>query len=283
MSATQSIMGPMWNADLLERLATNMPICGGETHIEGVISAADVFGAQSVLAPQNIASHWGNNNFLCDSAIYQIIVLCCFLGYCFLAYYFRGYIGDLISAVRSKLFEDKLLNEQSYTFTLFMNCVMVLGLICFGVVTIKYVDILVGSQVAYALPAWGVHLLAPIVSVAVTLIAIYQRIVVVGVGKLTFTGQFTDRLLYLKKLLFSIYIIISLPIVMLLALNNSPMQNVFSYLFLGTTIILIIFALYKTYALFIEQNVSILHWFLYLCSVEIFPISLFVLIVLKNA
>lgn len=282
MSAAQSIIGPMWNADLLERLATNTPI-GGGTLIEGTLSAADVFGAQSILAPQNLVSLSGNNSHLYDSPIYQIIVLCCFLGYCFLVYYFRGYIGDLISAVKSKLFENKILDEQSYTFTLFMNCVTALGFLSLGVVIIKYIDIFAGKEVAYALPIWGVHLLAPVVTAAITLIAIYQRIVVIGVGKLTFTSQFTDRLLYLKKLIFSTYIVISLPFVMLLALNSSPIQNLVSYLFVGITIILIIFMLCKTYTLFIEQNVSILHWFLYLCSVEIFPISLCVLIVIKNA
>lgn len=285
MQVVESIIGPMWEADLMTRLAESGVGVGDSIASimpENSVSALEMFGPQSTLASVHNFPAAEYVTFLCDNPVYQLIVLGCFLVYCMLLYYFRGHVYALLSTAGSKLFEEKLLDDQSYTFTLFLNYVIGFGCLVGGVIVVKYIDMAMGYDVAASLPPWSVHLLAVAVTLAIGIIALYQRLVLILIGNVTYSTPFTDRLRYLKKIILSLFIIVASPVVMMLSLNASAAQEVVSYIFLGLFAALLAMFVYKTYLLFIEQNVSILHWFLYLCTVEIFPVSIFVLIVLKN-
>ncbi|MFI3318649.1 MAG: DUF4271 domain-containing protein [Rikenellaceae bacterium] len=66
----------------------------------------------------------------------------------------------------------------------------------------------------------------------------------------------------------------SIPILLTSYLFLPSIGSIFSYLALGAIVICYILYLWRTFLIFAIQNISIFNWFLYLCGVELLPLSL---------
>ncbi len=76
----------------------------------------------------------------------------------------------------------------------------------------------------------------------------------------------------LKSRMLKMTVVWLLPVVLLSSLEQ---KNLFmSYLAIIVALIFILIYLFRSYLLFASQKISILHWILYLCTVEIFPLTL---------
>ncbi|MFQ8805566.1 MAG: DUF4271 domain-containing protein [Alistipes indistinctus] len=75
----------------------------------------------------------------------------------------------------------------------------------------------------------------------------------------------------------SVSFLILTPFFLLFALGDGSSTTFFIYLTITIVAALYLLYLGKSYRFFIERNVSILQWILYLCTVEWFPVSLLLL------
>ncbi len=76
----------------------------------------------------------------------------------------------------------------------------------------------------------------------------------------------------LKSRMLKMAVIWLLPLVLLSSLEQ---ENIFmTYLAIIMAVTFIGIYIYRSFLLFINQKISILHWILYLCAVEIFPLTL---------
>ncbi len=97
------------------------------------------------------------------------------------------------------------------------------------------------------------------------------------VGRLTLSEGLIKGIIQLKVLGISIGSLLMMPFALLLILSPQGIGEVWRYaiLLIGTGVLLLY--LKETFQLFISKKVSILHWFLYLCAVELLPISFIVI------
>lgn len=247
------------------------------------VSAAEVFGPQSVLAPAGEAISAGTEFFLLtDNWVFRLLVLLVFIGYCYTIYYFREPVSVLLKIGKSRLYGEKLMEEHGYMFSFFLRTALGVGWLAVSLLSVRCVE-MSGSPLLDLLPEWAVPLSAVGIGVAIWLIVGFQRLVLCVAGNLVRDISFTGYLLYLRRLLAVLFVILSVPVMLLLMLNEGPSVDIVLYVLIVECFTFFLFWLYKTREFFLAQNVSILHWFLYLCGVEIFPVSVFVLLALRNS
>ena len=79
---------------------------------------------------------------------------------------------------------------------------------------------------------------------------------------------------HIKLLYFSLVIIVLSPLILFALLTEGSATRVALYLSVAVCSVLSIFFLKETFSLFRAQRFSIFHWILYLCALELLPLSL---------
>lgn len=112
-------------------------------------------------------------------------------------------------------------------------------------------------------------------------VLLFQQLMLFLIGQLTITRELMRNLMQTKLLVFGVTTLVATPL-LLLALFCSPDEGQVWLYLLGVVSLGALFLFLKeSFALFLSKKISILHWFLYLCAVECFPISLIVLLVIR--
>lgn len=247
-------------------------------------AAEDVFGNMSVLAdgmplvdfPATLGT------FLTGTPLYSILVLLCFCAYCIIIYNYRSQILTLVNIFRGRLYVERILQEQNFTFEMFLRVLIFLGMALVGIVVVKFSDMRIGGDAASFLPYWGIFILPVVVWGVMALMWGYRTVSLNIAGWLTMSTRFTSDIKHLRKLIAGVSSLLLAPVMMLYALADEKAAGVILIVLVSETAVFFIFLLFRTYMLFMQQKVSILYWFLYLCAVEILPVSFLVLLVLKN-
>jgi hypothetical protein len=119
-------------------------------------------------------------------------------------------------------------------------------------------------------------------ALVVACVELFQLGVLKAAGRLVFAGEFTDDLIRTKKTYLAAAAVMVIPPILVVSGNNPVMDEILTYI-VGTEIITtaLMFA-GRTLILFMRQKCSLLVWFLYLCTVEIFPVSLAILLAAKS-
>lgn len=154
------------------------------------------------------------------------------------------------------------------------------GLLAFSLGTVRFAEVFLTADNIHK-TAW---LAVPVVAGVTGAILLYQWVVLRTAGRLTGHMLFMENLYYLKKLVCSFGTIILTPVLLLFALSSEGYgaETIGRAILTVAGSVVLVF-LWKSLRLFAQQKVSILYWFLYLCAVEILPVSFIVLLVVKNA
>lgn len=242
----------------------------------------EMFGPQSQLVAQSYVAQSECDQGLSEMIDYKILVLCCLASYAVLIYYFRGYISALLGIFTKDSYTEKLMEEQGFLFARFLNVLSFIGIMTATIFVVKLMDMNFGSEIILGLPYWSIWMISLATLLAVSAIDAYRKIMLNIVGRIGSVFSIAYPLKRLLGLIFGVGAVVITPVVFLVAFSNGIVQNIVFYIVVSELLLLLIFMLYKTYMLFVEQNVSIFYWFLYLCIVEAFPITLFVLLVLRS-
>ncbi|MFI3286685.1 MAG: DUF4271 domain-containing protein [Rikenellaceae bacterium] len=108
----------------------------------------------------------------------------------------------------------------------------------------------------------------------VVAIYLYQTVVVRVIGVVINSKQFAQTIIYIKAISLNIFTLAITPAVLCYTLSRAVMQDIMFYLVLTLVIASLITLIYESFLLFLEKKVSLLHTILYLCAVEIFPVTL---------
>lgn len=116
---------------------------------------------------------------------------------------------------------------------------------------------------------------------AVVVVLLFQQLLHLLIGHITLSRGLMRALMQSKLLIFGVTTLIATPL-LLLTLFTPPGEGMLWLYMLGVVTLGALFLFLKeSFVLFLSQKISILHWFLYLCAVECFPISLIVLLVIR--
>ena len=168
-------------------------------------------------------------------------------------------------------------------FTRFLNIALALGFLLAGVTAVRLCD---RPDIAQELLSMGNGstlslLLALGVGLLFLLVYLYGILLLRAVGGVTLTSGFTTQLIRIKRGYAALGAIILAPVILLFALSPLGSDTIWAGLLTAGWLITFLLYLRETFALFISKKVSILLWILYLCAVEIFPVTLLWLLVVR--
>lgn len=242
-----------------------------------VVTAGEMFGPASLLA-DSAASGAGAAEPLTASPLFHCAVVLLLLWYMLSIYRHP----ELMRAVRARILSpDTSSNERLHDgrnaagYAHFAGSIAAAGILFASILLVKCVEAFLPGGVA--LPAgaqlWSVPAMAAIF-VATTL---YQIAVLWITGRITVSRQTVAALLYVKELYFGFALFLLTPALLLYALCPPGEGRLLAAIVSLEVLFVAVLFLRETILLFMAKKVSILHWFLYLCTVEIFPVTFFCL------
>ena len=243
-----------------------------------------LFGREScTVQPKRFERHVGTS--LTENAVFQGFVLLLAATYATLLYRNLGDIRSLLNRIsRDKTSGERLSEEPgSSGFARFLNLTTAIGILFMGVVVVKYGDSLMPPGLGRSLSHGAVLALSLLATLAWGIVILFQAAVVRIIGAVTLSQSFIAQLVQLRQTFFSLAVIIASPALLLFALCPRGTGSVWFFVGAAELIITAVLYLKESLNLFISKKISILHWFLYLCSVELFPVSLIVLLIFRKS
>ncbi len=110
--------------------------------------------------------------------------------------------------------------------------------------------------------------------VAVASVALYQYLIVTLIGVVAASPETTKVIYLIKGITMSILTMIATPTIICYALAHGSAQQFFLYIIVFTLVAVASVYVFETFLLFMAKKVSVLHTILYLCAVEVFPVTL---------
>lgn len=281
----ESPLGAFMPGDSLYAHATTLHYLPDGTPLEGyrTVGAGEFFGQQSLLAAPRPAAQ--QQQRLTDELPFQGLVLLLTLLFGLLLYRNPGDMRALVGRVAFERRDSERTSDESGNagFTRFLNIALALGFLLAGVTAVRLCD---RPDIAQELLNMGNGstlslLLALGVGLLFLLVYLYGILLLRAVGGVTLTSGFTTQLIRIKRGYAALGAIILAPVILLFALSPLGSDTIWAGLLTAGWLITFLLYLRETFALFISKKVSILHWILYLCAVEIFPVTLLWLLVVR--
>lgn len=281
----ESPLGAFMPGDSLYTHATTLHYLPDGTPLEGyrTVGAGEFFGQQSLLAAPRPAAQ--QQPRLTDELPFQGLVLLLTLLFGLLLYRNPGDMRALVGRVAFERRDSERTSDESGNagFTRFLNIALALGFLLAGVTAVRLCD---RPDIAQELLSMGNGstlslLLALGVGLLFLLVYLYGILLLRAVGGVTLTSGFTTQLIRIKRGYAALGAIILAPVILLFALSPLGSDTIWAGLLTAGWLITFLLYLRETFALFISKKVSILHWILYLCAVEIFPVTLLWLLVVR--
>ena len=213
---------------------------------------------------------------LTENPVFQGFVLLLAATYAILLYRNLGDIRLLLTRVSHDTATGKRLMEDpgGSGFSHFLNTATAIGVLFVGVMTVKYGDSLIPDSLIETIPQGAVLALSLLATFACLCVGLFQRGVVRLAGAVTLSQPFVSQLILLKRTYFTLGVIVTIPALLLFALCPRGTGDVWFCIIVIELLATVFLYLRETLNLFLSKKISILHWILYLCIVEIFPISL---------
>ncbi|MEG1864028.1 MAG: DUF4271 domain-containing protein [Alistipes sp.] len=241
--------------------------------------AEQVFGTESQITTLQLPRESAAQS-LTDNAVFQGFVLLLAALYAVLLYTnlddLRNLFGRVVHNPNKRIFED-----SSSGFLRFLNITTAIGVLFAGVSMVKFGDSLLPTYLLKMLPYGVVVALSLIVSLACVLLILYQILALRITGAILLTQPFVSQLILLKRIYFSLAVVLVSPFLLLFALCPRGMGDVWGTIIVLELILILLLFFVATLNLFLSKKVSISHWFLYLCTVEAFPISFLWLLAIR--
>lgn len=256
-------VGPAEPADSLAQLATATP----------PPTAADLYGPASSLAVPPAATP----PVPIPSDGYQLLVLVLGVLYLWLLAHHLGNIYTLIRQTTPRTSALRTNDPRSgNSYGPFLHLATAIGMLFVGVLGLR---LAAPQSFAPDVPQVAFSLLLAACGYGVLLL---QHGMLHLAGAITLTQDFTTELCAIKRTMTALCSILLAPTLLCYLLTPAGSGNGWLIAILVETVIVLFLFLLATLTLFVSKKVSIFHWILYLCVVELFPISLLWLLISKH-
>lgn len=223
---------------------------------------------------QGVASFSGSGMLWVD-VLLNLFIFGVVLGYMFCVYRYYDDVVALFSSVfsRSVISADRVgERRRSEIFYGFLGKLFLLGAAFVGVLAMLSI---VGEHTMRVGLTQDVMMAVPLIAVAVFLVVIvfqYIELLIVGVVIRSLPEVFA--IMRLRLTYFVFFTVIAAPILLISQMGQAESYEVWGSLGLVATFLSLMLYLRESLQFFISKKNSILHWFLYLCTVEILPLTL---------
>lgn len=249
-------------------VAANIPVGTTDSIASYGVTATDMFGAQSfipeTIIPQPIADHVS----LTDNITYQIIVVVLMIFYVYAVINSRTATGEFISNLRSRKND-----EHNQIISRFTTILHIVGFLAAGVSSIKLLDLWF-PQAGDVMAGWVIRLLPIMIGVGYYVLFFIQYYLLKAITDTTFNKPLFASIVTLKNSFFGLFCIAATPLTLLMALSSGTLTEIIAYVLAGMTFAIAIAYIFRSFMVFVSQKLSILFWFLYLCTLEIMPFGI---------
>ncbi|MBR4995667.1 MAG: DUF4271 domain-containing protein [Alistipes sp.] len=247
-------------------VADSMAVVDVPSQLEAVATASEGVGVVGFLG-----EYWES----LTGIGFSLLVIGVFVAYLFCLY---RYFDDVVALMHSVFRRGVILSEKvierrrSEIFYGFLGKLFLLGVAFVGLLSFAWVysgrGVGVGVEqytALYALP----------VSIGVFLaVVVAQSIVMSIIGLVTASFSMVSALIRIRLIYFVLSTVMALPILLVAMMGSGSGYDMWMRAGLCMAGIALLLYARESAELFISKKVSILHWFLYLCAVEILPLSL---------
>ncbi len=247
-------------------------------------SAAQVYGESAVLnaelqvgVPIIAVERPVRDNLLILNGLTVLL----FLFFCYILYSYRSSVLSVLKASALPNHFQSVMGEQSVSFRVFLSLSNLLGFLCLVAICVKtYMVFPEGGPTTALVP--GEYVFFAVV-LAFGAILAYRWIVHMAISKITMRADLIADIVFFNKIIFSVFAFVLTPVILLAGFSD--VQNEKTALTAGgiVLVITIIYYVFKSCGFFLERKISILQWILYLCAVEIWPVSFFLLMILRDS
>lgn len=245
-----------------------------QTELNGrYVDAAGMFGCGNTLSVPPLPESEGATmtGAVGGDAVLQLLCLGLLFSLVLLAGY-RGELRRVASGLWSGYAEEAESNRKTAISNGFFTAAALTGVLA-ATIAIVRTSLLWLPDGLLPDRLWVAPVSAGAVIAGLLAVALYQWSVLQVVGLVTDRRDFISTLLYVKKACFSATAMLTAPVILLSALSSGIGETWF-YILAGECFILSFLFLKETFVLFIRKKVPIFQWFLYLCTVEAFPLTL---------
>ena len=174
---------------------------------------------------------------------------------------------------RNVILSEKVVERRrSEIFSGFLGKLFLLGVAFVGVLSLAWVNTGRGAELGIG---QDMALYAVPLSIGIFLaIIIAQSIVLSVVGVVTQSLSMVSALIRVRLIYFVLCVVIVAPILLIALLGQGASYQVWMNMGLVAVAATLLLYAKESVELFISKKVSILHWILYLCAVEILPFTL---------
>ncbi len=242
-------------------------------------AAADVFGDATSLAEgvseveQAMMSEFSSVAISWPDVMLHLIVAVVSALYIFCIY---RYYYDVIALIQTAMQRDIRVSERnnerrrSDIFYGFLGKLFLLGI---GFVAIFVAFWAIHHSEAVVPLSSHLQLLSPVIGVGLFVaVAVVQYLILFVVGLVTRSLAMASALTQMRLTYFVLATIVVAPL--LLVAEMASAYHAWYIVATITACVVLVFYLRESVGAFISKKISILHWFLYLCTVEILPLTL---------
>ena len=210
---------------------------------------------------------------------YGVLVMALLILYLLLIYRHAGDLRQLLGrALQDRTGDDRLYDDTAGSFSRCLTLTNLLGLLALSVAVVRLTGTMIPLHHTELMPHTAALLWSAILVAALSLVRLYRIGVAAVVRSITFTKLHFEQLTLVHRTCFALLTVVALPPMLLWLLTPPDGGRVWFWLLVFESAVSLILYLHETYTLFISKKISILHWILYLCTVEIFPLSLLMLL-----
>lgn len=231
-------------------------------------SLEELFGQGAALAEQTVVepSLWVH---LTDNWVVSLLLVATFIYYCFVMWAYGGHIGNMAKVVFGGGFGTRVAEEVSYLFMRAVRNLVAVGILAWSLVAIKWIEVLGGEE-----PILQQSLLLVPGAIAVALVVgTAQHWATSGILHLVGRRQMSESMSIVSSTTMALTATIATPLALLFVLNSAESQAMIGKICIAIALLGLIIFCIKSLIFFIEQKISILLWFLYLCTVILIPIG----------
>ncbi len=214
-----------------------------------------------------------------DNYAYEALVVGVFITFCFLVYRYRDNLLALFKMQTMGQPLEKMYEEQTLFFKSFLRIALLLSGLLLSALAIRLLA-LFPPDVAFS--TLGFNLAVPAILVCVALVMLYRYLMNGVIGTLTQNPDFFACYRFMGRVWSALGSVSLVPLFLIAALYEAPAARGVLYLLLALLAVLLLGYLGNSLRFFVQRNVSILQWILYLCAVEIFPLSLLLFLFLRS-
>ncbi len=248
-----------------------------EVALSSMAGVGDIFGSQAHLVPQpeQVVEPLFS---LTDNVVVWLVVVALFACYLFVMFAYGGHLGQMVKIAVGGNLGIRVADELSYLFMRAVRNSVAMGVATWALVAVGWLGEMGVVSVGGVAPVW----LIPIFVATIAAVGGVQRIVTIGICALTRRKEVAEGLGILSETLMGLAAIVATPVALLFVVNTGASVEYFGWATIGVVGVALFIYVIKSFVFFIEQKISILLWFLYLCTVVLIPIGAILTVMVRN-